>query len=415
MKTQLRRSFSAVALLVGLVAVGSGCSATDDGGTSPNRKNGGQNGGGGDETGAGGGGPIFEDPNDDLDPPCRAGDPNADFDGDGYTPAQGDCNDCDPRMNPGAYDFPGNNIDEDCNGVPDDEPTDCDVGLPQHANDPFDAAKALGLCRVHDPVRRTWGVKAARWVLANGAPTYQGFGCGGGANPQSRGILTRFGPNVQPRHGSSMVALSTGIAREGVNGSSPAGADMGTCSPPPPGFPYSPPSCKGSGIAPSNSANDTVALELEIQVPTNARSFSFDLNFYTYEFPDWICSDFNDFFVALLYSKHPGVPSNKNISFDKDGNPISVNNAWLDVCKPSFAGGKQFACPLGTAELQGTGFEGHAATSWLQTRAGVVPGEHMSLRFAIWDTGDHEWDSTVLLDNFQWDVEEGTVETEPIR
>ncbi len=415
---QFRTCLSAMALLAGVLAVGSGCSATDQGGTSPRQS--GKDGASDGQGGSGGSTPGFDDPGDGtpIDPPCNPTDPHADLDGDGYTPAQGDCNDCDPNMNPGAYDFPGNGVDEDCSGEPDDEPTDCDVGLPEHANDPFDAAKALGICRVRDEEKRTWGLVNARWVLPDGSPSTPKnplAGCGGPPNPQSRGILTGFGPNVQPRQGSSMVAISSGVARAGKNGDSPNGANMGTCSAPPAGFPIESPSCPPQFL-PSNIANDGMALELEIRVPTNAKSLGFDFNFYTYEFPEYHCSDYNDFFVALLHSGHPQVPANKNISFDNKGNPVSVNNAFVEVCKPNSTTprGTVFPCSLGEAELQGTGFEGHAATSWLQTQAGVVPGETILLRFAIWDTGDHVLDSTALIDNFRWDVEEGNVETKPV-
>ncbi len=63
--------------------------------------------------------------------------------------SQGDCNDCTAQMNPGAYDYPGNGVDEDCDGIPDDEPTGCDKQTVDIAyNDPMAAAKAIGLCRV---------------------------------------------------------------------------------------------------------------------------------------------------------------------------------------------------------------------------------------------------------------------------
>src|SRR2546423_811886 len=64
---------------------------------------------------------------------CSSG-PDEDRDQDGYTVAQGDCNDCDNRVNPGAYDVAGNHVDEDCSGTADDEPAGCDTGLPLDAD-----------------------------------------------------------------------------------------------------------------------------------------------------------------------------------------------------------------------------------------------------------------------------------------
>ena len=40
-----------------------------------------------------------------------------DIDADGYTPAQGDCNDYDPTINPGAVEILGDGIDNNCNGL----------------------------------------------------------------------------------------------------------------------------------------------------------------------------------------------------------------------------------------------------------------------------------------------------------
>src|SRR5437764_8702459 len=51
---------------------------------------------------------------------------NGDTDGDGYTPAQGDCNDCDPNMNPGAIEIAGDGKDNDCDGMVDETEAACD-------------------------------------------------------------------------------------------------------------------------------------------------------------------------------------------------------------------------------------------------------------------------------------------------
>ncbi len=289
-------------------------------------------------------------------------------------------------------------MDEDCNGTPDDEPLNCDQATVDIGyGDPVAAVQALGICRQSDGT--TWGYVAgsAKYVKADGSS---------GMNDLSHGLLTGFGANVQPREGSRMLALSSGTARApGMpNYQSPQGAKMGTTSPAPAGFPVAAPACPG--VNPTGQANDPAALEFQVKAPSNASSLKFDFDFYTFEYPNWICSEYNDFFVALMAPAPPNS-QNSNVSFDSQGNPVSVNNGFLEVCKAQNAGGKNFPCPQGTGELQGTGFEGHAATGWLQTQAQVQPGQIIKFRFAIWDAGDHILDSTVLVDNLTWSVEQG--------
>ena len=70
-------------------------------------------------------------------------------------------------------------------------------------------------------------------------------------------------------------------------------------------------------------------------------------------------------------------------------------------------------CPGGTGELAGTGFDapgtycaapssGGGATGWLTSTAPVTPGEVITLEFMVWDTGDANLDSSVLIDHFTW-------------
>lgn len=407
------RYTSRTALALSLLALGMGsvcalaCSASSSasggsGGNGGISVGGGGSGGTGISIGGNGGsgGKLTEAP------PCNATDPNVDNDKDGFTPAQGDCNDCTKQMNPGAYDYRANGVDEDCNGIPDDEPADCDATHVDVADpDPMLAARVMGICRI--ATEKSWGLVSAKYVKADGTI---------GMASVSHGLLPGFGPNVKPRLGANMLALSSGTARQPTDPGylSPDGAELGTASYTPPGFPIDSPACGNVKTANDDAANNPAALELVIRAPTNANLLSFDFNFYTYEFPAFVCTQFNDFFV-VLQSPAPKSAQNGNISFDVQGNPVSVNNGYLEVCAAQTAGTKQFDCKLGPSALDGTGFEGHAATGWLNTQSPVAGGYEITLRFAIWDMGDEVLDSTVLIDNFTFDVGDGgTPVTQPV-
>lgn len=328
---------------------------------------------------------------------CKSG-PNEDNDGDGYTPAQGDCNDCDPNVNPGAIEVIVNQpvgdggipkpADEDCDGTIDNVAPPCDDGIALADFDPMNGARAIDLCQLATPGK--WGVLNAAYVRADGTPA--------APSPQV-GIVDGFGPNVAVQLGKRMLGLSSGHARipgqpDSCDSLSCSGYGAGT---PPPGFPADVQGCAGA-----SNINDDVGLEVKVRAPTNATGYSFLFDFYSFEYPEWVCTSYNDQFIALV-SPPPLGAINGNISFDSKKNPVSVNIAFFDVCQ---------GCALGTAQLQGTGFDvwdDAGATSWLKTEAPVVGGQEVTIRFAIWDTGDQAWDSTVLVDSFQWIANGGTV------
>ncbi|MEQ9323970.1 MAG: hypothetical protein RIF41_32695, partial [Polyangiaceae bacterium] len=132
---------------------------------------------------------------------------------------------------------------------------------------------------------------------------------------------------------------------------------------------------------------------------------------------------FNDYFAAMMT---PSPNNELNISFDAEGNFITVNNALVEVCDcgngpPCDAGMLTYECNEGASMLTGTGFEGdpstftHAATGWLSTQAPLAAGENIIVRFAVWDSGDGVLDSTAIVDNFRWlGFAEPDPETTPI-
>ena len=69
-------------------------------------------------------------------------------------------------------------------------------------------------------------------------------------------------------------------------------------------------------------------LTMTIRAPTNAKSFSARMYFFSAEYPEWVCSEYNDFFVALVDSVADGNPADKNVAVYDDGMtkwPIGVN------------------------------------------------------------------------------------------
>ena len=63
---------------------------------------------------------------------------------------------------------------------------------------------------------------------------------------------------------------------------------------------------------------DESALEVQIRVPNNVSSLSFESIFYTYEYPNYVCSQYNDFYVVFKDPKPAGV-TDGNIVFDSNG------------------------------------------------------------------------------------------------
>src|SRR5262249_13162866 len=137
------------------------------------------------------------------------------------------------------------------------------------------------------------------------------------------GILAAFGNNVNVQRGKRMLALSSGTAREPTDSGyqDVHGFDKGYTCNSPKGFPKESAACPNIK---TGQPHDAAALEVDIVAPTNAHGFAFNFNFFTYEWPTYICSTYNDFFVALLYPIPMGQPDG-NISFDSMGNPVSVN------------------------------------------------------------------------------------------
>ena len=211
------------------------------------------------------------------------------------------------------------------------------------------------------------------------------------------------------------------------------------------------PSCSGS----SPNINDSVVLHLKLRAPETAKGFSFDFRFFSREYPYYVCTSYNDFFMTIVTdeSGKPFIDTNNdgtatdedgNISFDKLNHAVSVNNAFFTTCAapacydsvamsniPNAGCPASSTCNTGHCGSCEDGFNELYAyypdpytgsgngrthrgggTAWLTTQAPVAPGQIFNIDFYIWDTGDSNYDSSVILDNFQWRCDETPVGTD---
>jgi hypothetical protein len=358
-------------------------------------------------------------------------DEDPDADADGYTVCGGDC--CDsigpacqnPELvNPGAFEVGGNEVDDDCDGMQDNPLPICDQGLASNTQSIDDYARAIDLCQFTSAnaqgADKIWG------VISGSVGLRQPSGSDGeSANGHS--IRGGFGNNIVPSKGQRIAILSSGHAADS-NDTHPSfanfesGIDTGPDQSAPAdwlaanggGFPNAP----GCPISNNTNANDGQMAHIRIRVPTNANSFSVKFFFFSAEYPEYVCTSFNDFFVTLVDSSDNGNPNDKNIAIYVDGNnqwPVGVNlvsaaNGLFSVCDNGnigCAGGPNVpynGCSQGENLLTGTGFDLAAGacannndvgggTGWLVMSGNVTPGEIMDIRFAIWDTADSVWDS----------------------
>lgn len=391
--------------------------------------------------------PITEICGNTIDDDCNGVvDDDLDLDADGWGACDGDCCDIisgncsDPELvNPGAYEVEGNAVDDDCDGDEDETPLACDVGLAENSTDPDDFAMAMELCQfttLIPPLEdKIWGVIDAKVMLPNGQPL---------GHWEQVGIPTNYGPN-QPPANAAMVVLSSGWASDNA-ASAEWGKGWNVIQQAPAswtmhhgGFLPKNPGCGQNG----NTIRDPSMLELVIRAPTNAQSFSVDINFFNAEYPEWVCGPYQDMFVALLDSDSDANPLDTNVAIHDDGMggqfPIGVNLARDSGLFRQCAPGSTFACQgsggnqlagacEGVNQLVGTPYGandpgcggGHVysggATGWLTMHGNVVPGEVFTIKLFVFDAGEGGSglaDALVMIDDWRWQVEASAPGVEP--
>lgn len=372
--------------------------------------------------------PDVEACGDGIDHDCN-GTPNdvIDHDGDGLTICGGDCCDepgqcgtADPKLvNPGAFEVPNDGIDNDCDPATPDTGVVCSAAAKFTGVTALDIAQAMDICQMATGGK--WGIVSASQLFANGA-TPNATELAQFQNEQNA-VVANFGNTIVPKKNSTMAVISSGKARDqndpgwvspatlytsfiAFPGAGPLATYLGAH-----GGALLPGHCGAMTCAVGSGAYDSTDIRLQIKVPTNAKSFSYDFRFFSAEYQSWQCTQYNDYYLAILTSGAAGIPADHNISFDSQNNPVSVNNGFFQVCGGN--GKNCGTCPSGTGPLAGTGFDtlSGGGTDWLTTDAPVVSGETITLDLTVFDVSDHTLDSLIVLDNFRWSSLPATVNT----
>lgn len=362
-------------------------------------------GAGGDTAGAGAGGAstggtstggCSTDPND------------SDVDGDGY-PRGEDCDDTRKAVNPGAFDIPGNGMDDDCDGgIDNGAGMACDDAndiIPMDTNDPMAMARAMGICgkdpgRTPVPSWGVWGVDL--WGLYEPWSTKR--------YDLQHGVHTELGPTFLPKQGRSMLMLATGIARTQAQPGGtisypsfyPWGSPTGELLPN--DFPEKDPICKAKYK--DTTAWDPIALHISLRVPTNAVKLRWSARAVIPEYVyDTVCAGQNHFFGAFE-GKYAGSSGAVNLALLPDGSPFSVDHLPFVFCKPAAFEEQgrpyDFPCPKGSPDAGSRPWAG-SATDWIDLETNVVPGHDFELTLITWSHGDIGGRAFgVLLDDFQW-------------
>jgi hypothetical protein len=169
--------------------------------------------------------------------------------------------------------------------------------------------------------------------------------------------------------------------------------------------------------------NDVVGLRLQLQVPRNARGMAVDAMFVSSEWPEFLCSDFNDSLdIYLVSNLSAGQPS--NIALDPDRDALTVNNGYFELptewtedlgdllqaesVDDGF--GAQCGFPIDDTcmlpdycadDPAALSFRG-SGTGWLIAQGPVEPGETIDVLFLVADVGDSSLDSLMLLSGLRW-------------
>ena len=158
-------------------------------------------------------------------------------------------------------------------------------------------------------------------------------------------------------------------------------------------------------VPPAEGARDVVWFRFDADVPPDVRGYSVRFALLTAEYPERVDASASDTFVwwsdseqftgdlATLDGQPASVPGLASLLSAHAGDDPMLLRTGFDggEGQPCTVDGIELAdCPIG------------AATGWLELRGPAVGGERISIVAALYDHGDSQLDTAVVVDRFGW-------------
>lgn len=163
----------------------------------------------------------------------------------------------------------------------------------------------------------------------------------------------------------------------------------------------------------TSSSQDAAVLEFDVTPIGN--SISFNYVFGSDEYPEYVCSNFNDVFAFFISGPIPGggTYNSSNIALIPSSTlPVAINTVNPGVAGANSGGGSCTSLAFSTYYNDNTGgqaLEYDGFTDVFTAQAAVVPCQSYHLKLAIGDVGDGAFDSGVFLEGNSFNSQGTTV------
>jgi hypothetical protein len=331
-----------------------------------------------------------------------------------------DCDDDDPDVHPLALEDTTNGIDDDCDGVTDEEP---DTGGLDTDTGPIEQD-----CSVCDPVGTTLEHMACAIDICDPEILIdQDYTSPTSADTTGTyEAVAHFGDttnDLEPKLNDAYALMASGPAT-GTSHTTWVGYTSGT-------DPFA---------SDGYSIYDAMEWTLTLEAPEGAAGFAIHYVFFSEEYDDYVGTSYNDKFYIILNAPITtgGVDEVINFTECRDQSSsgyydfidtevcadhpfghccyIAINTAlseccWYDGCPDGLwttdISGTGFSC---AADMWSDGANTGSSTGWLVTEWPIEEGETFDITFHIHDTSDGVLDSEVILDQFEFmgEVVQGT-------